>query len=461
MAGSTGNFGFDKLGPGDDRSTNAFKFSLGDRDYMDRLIYIGAIGHRHNGNTDTVGPPTAPSLTQFATGGFIPAGLRVYYKFAWVDGFGNESAASPEAFIDTPAAILEPGAPVFTYSSTGGTLLSGQYYYVLSAYTNTTTSETRATNLGLITVPVGTSTNRVTLTLPTLPTGATGWNVYRKKPGGSNYFFLKTFASGPTTYVDTGADVEDCNRTLPRKNTTNATNRVTITLPGATPVVPAGRTWKLYRTYVNGNYTSSFLHHIVEETSEGSGIIRITYSDIGIGTTSGSPPSSSQITNSPSKVNLANAAEVSGVLPMGNETFPFVVTFTFSGLVAQQTGDHIWVCEFPEATIIGARATLGIGNVPAGQDVIVDLNKGSGTNPTFTTVYATQANRPRVVVGQTRGARTTPDTRTLVVGDMLSVDIDQAGGGTTPTDYNLTVNVYLIAHGYPTTTFVVGTSTGT
>lgn len=454
MAEETSHYGLEKLVAGENFRDKGYKYTNADRELIDLLLYLGAEGHRHDGGTaDTDDPDVAPTLTLQTTGGTIPAGTRVFYKYTFVDESGLETAASPEAEVDTPAAVAAPGAPSLSVSLTGGTLIAGNYYYVLSAYTTVNTQETQARNPTFVTVTTATSTNRITITMPSVPAGADGFNIYRRKPGASQYVYLTSVVAATTTYIDTGATAEDPNRVLPSRNTTNAQNSVLVTLPGATPTAPEGHTWKVYRTYVSSVYDASFLEHIIEP-GEGS------YEDVGNSTTYGQPPISSNVINSPSKIDLES--EVTGSLPMGLTGHPCIVTFSYPGSLEATIGDNVWVCEAPAATIIGCRASLGRGSVPATQKVFVDVNKGTGATPNYSTIYTTQANRPYVDIGLQRGPRTDPDIRSLVVGDSLTVDIDQNGGGASPTDENLTVNIYMILHGYPTeTAFVPGTTTGT
>lgn len=456
MSQRTEHYGLMRLGAGDQFSENGYQFTDADRVLIDRILWLMGGGHIHSGTagSGTTNPASGPTRVLSNTGGVLPAGTRVYYKITLVDSNGNETEPSPEVFTDTPASIVSPAAPALSTATTGGSLLPGQYTYVLSAYQTTSTSETKALNHASITIPTGTSTNTVTLTLPTRPTGATGFNVYRRAPGGIMYYFLASTTS-TTTYVDTGAVTENCNRTLPGANTTFSTNKITLTYPGGT--VPAGHTWKIYRTFVTGNYGGSLLKWVVEETTEGSGVITPNYDDVGNATGGSSPPTANQTTfSNPSKIQLTDGENVQGKLPTGFISgFPFVVSFSFEGQLAVQTGRNLWVCEFPKYRIIACRASLGVGSSPVSTAVIVDVNKGTGTTPTPTTVYTTQANRPQVAVGQRIGTRTVPNTIELVVGDSLSVDIDQIGGGATPNDRNLTVNVYGWAYGFTETTTLV------
>lgn len=466
MASLTQYFGLQRLDGGESFAANAWKFTDEDKVIVDRLLYLALSGHSHTGAAaGGEGTPDSPELTLLTSGGSLPPATRIYYRITLVDALGNESVGSIEVFIDTPDAITEPNAPVPRYETSGGTLLAGGYFYVLSAYTDVNTQETRALHSGQTIIPTG-ATNQVILTLPDLPSGASGFNVYRRKPGASQNHYLAsidmTVATPPDEYVDDGSVSEDCNRGLPVTNTTNSANRVTVDFPGASPVIPADYTWKVYRTMVAGQYASSLLQWVVETTVENGDIVVTSIDDIGQATLTGRPPDVTQLAGSPAKVLLTDGAEVQGSLPLGMTAFPHIVTFSYPGTLSTTIGDSVWVCEAPAATIIGCRASLGRGSVPAATPVLVDVNKGSGATPVYITIYTSQGNRPAVPVGLQRGTRKAPAIVSLVEGDSLTVDIDQAGGAASPTDENLTVHVYMILHGYPDDeSFVPGTTTGT
>lgn len=447
MASLTTHYGLTRLGTGDKISDNDFKYGHADRDTIDQKLFLGAEGHQHTGEDISVtAPPFAPVVTLSATVGRLPAGTTIRYKYTYVDTYGNESGPSPEATYATPLPVLEPAAPTLATSTSGGTLMSGSYYYRLSAFN--ATGETLAQNGNFITTGTG-HTNRNTLTLPSLPSGALGFNVYRLTPGGTVYHYLitlNTAATPATTWIDTGAVVEDCDHNVPSTNSTNITTALLISLPGATPTVPVGYTWRLYRTFISGNYTASFLHWVNEYTQEATPTIHTPYyTDIGRATATGSPPTASTVSGSPSKINLNDGAEVTGVLPAEFvEYFPSTVEFSFAGALSAQTGKFIWLNEWPEAEIVGVRAVLGVGSAPASQSVIVDVNGSSdGQNPTFTTLFTTQANRPMIATGDSFSDLAVPNTPILAQYDQITVDIDQAGGGATPTDRDMTVIVYL------------------
>lgn len=454
---TTDRYALKRLIAGQSLSDDGYQFTDADRVLIDRLLYLGAESHRHDGATATASTaPAAPSLLTVTTAGAIPAGTRVYYKVTLVDVNGLESTPSTEVFVDTPAPLIEPGPPTLLARSTGGTLAPGNYYYALSAYANgINTQETKALSPGFITVPVGSTTNSIEIVFPALPAGATGWNIYRKRPGGARYDYLLSVAANvatpPTRYIDTGAAVEDCNRTTPVRNSTNAQNSVQVTIGGATPAVPVGMTWKVYRTYIGGNYDNTLLHHVVEHTADFSGIITPRYTDMGLSPMVGKPPTVGIAIASPPRIRFGDSADVQGALPLARvSAFPEMVAFSFEGTLSPRQGTSVWVCEYPRATIMGVRASLGRGYSPVATDVVVDVICGTNTaTPTFASIFAALADQPRILVGAQIGTRVVPTAkRELLEGEALSIDIETAGGGATPNDRDLTVMVYLLVHGY-------------
>ena len=446
--GETTRFGFKTLDEGDSLADDSYKFTHADREQLDRILAFFET-HTHTGETTSDTSPVAgPELDLDTEGGNIPAGQRVRYRYTLVDPSGLETAASPEAYVDTPDPIDNPAAPSLSTANVGGTLIPGQYYYVLTAYQDFTTSETKATNPAHITVPAGTNTNENTLALPDVPFGATGFNVYRRAPGHTRYFYLDSVdmdgPTPPTDYIDDGTVDEDCDRTIPAANTTFSTNAITATIGGATPTVPDGYTWKLYRTYESGNYDDSLLWWIVEETSEGSGIITPVYEDTGAGTTTGTPPTASQSIDHPPKNDLTDMANVDGYLPVGRNLVPVQVNFDVdvSGVA---TGTYVWTCDYAQAQIVAVRVTGSIGNEPSTTDVIVDVNKFDATaaTPSWASIFTDQADRPRLEVGDLIGIQSVPAIQLLTTGDALSVDVDQDDPNVTGT--TITVSVLLVA----------------
>lgn len=443
----TNHYGLETLTQGEAFALNGQKYTTTDRDTIDRLLYAGAEGHHHSGvGAVQNNPNTALALTLHTSVGGLPAGTRIYYVYTWVDASGFETAPSPEAFVDTAAAVLAPVAPLAVASSSGGSLVgSGGYFYALSAYTLTSSAETPLGASAFVTTPAGT-TSSVTLTYPAKPSGATGFNIYRRAPGDAGFYFLVSVdmsGTPPTTHLDDGGVAETYSRAPTFTNTTNSTNSVTVTLPGSPAVVPTGFTWNLYRSFASGSYLNALVSRVVPVL----GVEPLATVDTGTNTGMVSPPLTTQLVATPTKINLVT--ETVGVLPTTAGTYPVVVTFSFPGTLSAQVGKVVWVCEFATAKIVSARAALARGSHPASVPVIVDVLKGSGATPTYTTIYggATPPAKPQVPVTWQVGLPAPPATTTLVFGDTLSADIIQAGGGATPTDHDVTIDVLLVVSG--------------
>lgn len=461
MSEETAHYGLTKLDPSENISANDWAFTGKNIDRLDYLTYLGAEGHHHDGVSAAALDPTLPVQVTLVPGaGNIPGGRILRYRYSLVDLHGAETAASPEITLSTPAAVSPPQAPSLL-RGTSGTLIQGNYFYTLTAYTTVNTLETTPGPRAYTTC-IALSTNSITLTLPSLPNGAKGFNIYRRRPGSMRFQYLDSVdmdvATPPTTYVDSGSATEDCNRTVPQLNNTAASNSVIVTLPGATPTVPAGYTWKLYRSYTSGAWGSTLLHWTVEETSEGSGIITPTYTDVGSATVTGTPPERSEIAGSPDLVQLTDATEVQGTLPPGRNVVPVVLNFTQAGLVTVQNGTFLWVNEYDEFSIVSVRASLGVDFAPSTTPVIADVLVYRGATPTWMSIIDDTGNRPSVPVGEMIGLKydlVSPDLISIATGEALRVDVIQAGGGATPTDYNLMVTVVGFARYGSTTTSLV------
>lgn len=265
--------------------TNDYAFGSFNIDVIDRLL--ARINTSLFDSDAPISSPTAGlGAVASTSGGSIAAGRTLRYQFTYVDPFGNETAASPTTTVSTSTATGSPQAPTLSTASTGGGLSSGRYFYALSSYVDTDTNESTAFNRTFVVLPSG-STNVITLTLPSLPAGATGFNIYKKGPGQSVYYYLDTVdLSGPpvTTYEDDGSLPQNATRSPVTTSTANSTNSVTLTVPGGS--VPLGYTWKVYRSY-STNWDSSLLAWV---TSETFGVITPSYTDTGAAPTVGHPP---------------------------------------------------------------------------------------------------------------------------------------------------------------------------
>lgn len=457
MASLTENFKLTKLDPGDSLATNGYGFISSNMDVVDRVLGIGP-NHEHTAAAAVITSPTlGPALVLDTTSGVLPAGTTVRYRYTYVDQYGAETAASPETILTTPAAIVVPVGPSITVAATGGFLLGGLYNYALTAYTSTDAQETTVGGRTSLSIPYTTATNIASIILPTLPSGATGFNLYRRGPGEAIFSFLASIdmnvATPPLSYADNGTVVLNYARQPPNANLTSSSNNITITLPGATPTVPANVTWKIYRSYVNGNWHTSNLHHVIEETFVGSGVIVATYVDTGLGTGLAIAPEVTEILPQPGKITLTDNYEVDGVLPAGMNLVYDEVSFSMPGALSVSAGSTVWRCPFDNIKIVECAATLGIGSTPNSTDVIIDINKYDTALASWSSIYTTQANRPKVTVGAQIGVATAPDIIALIKGDLLSVDIDQIGGGTN-TDRDLAISILYIKQSGSTTTTV-------
>jgi hypothetical protein len=455
----TERWGLSVLGSGDSLQADGFKFADADRRLLDRLLSYAAEGHRHTGlRGDDLTPTSALNLTLITTGGTIASGSRYYYRFTIVDEYGNESAPSPIAYIDTPSTVAMPSAPAISYTAGTGELQPGGYSYALSAYKGATTQETKAANTAFIVIPGASPTNEIVLTLPTLPFGADGYNVYRKTPSGMHYLWLTSIAD-PTplqTWTDDGTISGDCDRSLPSANRTGGTNAVTVRYPGAPPAIGDGWSWRVYRTVDPNRWGRSRLKDITPIGATPA--TPLGFNDTGLQTSVGSPPAKAQIINAPPKINLTDGAEVQGSLPPGLLVAPQMLTFSSVGPVAQRAGTFTWICDFDMADIIGIRLYLRAGSKPAAQPVKADIIalRGNEATPTWKSLFNTP---PAIAVGQNSTALVTPDRQHLEQGDVLSANILQSGGGGTPTDFDLTINVLLYVKDGSETTSHVWTTT--
>jgi hypothetical protein len=448
MAKYTDRWGLSILGPGDSIQDDGFKFSDADRRLLDRLLTYAAEHHHHTGLSSSDLTPTAgPSLMLDNTGGAMPAAHRYYYRYTIIDDTGNESAASPMAPIDTPAAVSSPSAPTPTALTGTGVLPPGTYSYVFSAYAGPSTLESKAVNSAAIRVPGTNPYNSVSIILPDLPGGADGLNAYRKSPSGMHYLWI-TAIPAPTSgqiWIDDGAIEGDCDRSLPANNRTSGDNMVTVIYPGATPVVPDGWSWRIYRSTDPSDWGRSFLAELAPQGTPP--VTPSAYPDVGGATQVGGPPAKAQVINAPAKINLTDGAEVQGELPPGRVIVPHIVTFSQPGIVIVGVGRFVWVCDYDEMDILSCRAYLGVGSVADGHDIIVDVNayRPSQGSTTWESIYSDGPTRPRIPVGTNAGTPTVPLITHLEAGDALTVDCDQGSGGATPTASDLSVNILFYA----------------
>lgn len=453
----TDRWGLSILGSGDSLQADGFKFTDADRHLLDRLLRYATEEHRHTGLSGTdVTPAAALNLTLSTTGGTVASGARYYYRYTIIDELGSESAPSPIAYIDTPSTVATPTAPAVSYVAGSGALQPGGYSYVLSAYKGASSQETKATSSAFITIPGADPANSVSLILPVLPAGANGFNVYRKSPSGMHYLYIASIAapSPQQVWVDDGSIEGDCDRSLPSVNRTGGTNAIGVSFPGATPFLDERWSWRVYRSTDPNRWGRSLLKTL--NPIDDPPYTPLSFYDTGLATAVGGPPAKAQIINAPPKINLNDAAEIEGTLPPGLLVAPQMLTFAQPGPVEAGTGTFIWVCDFDMADVKLVRIYLGPDATPAADPLIVDvmaLRPSQGSN-TWTSLFAPDAEPPTLPVGENTTNPIAPVRQHLERGDVLSLDILQAGGGATPTDTDLSVNLLLyVKDGSETTSY--------
>lgn len=311
MADETANFGMTTVGEGEDLSKNGYAFGTTDRTTLDDLLEA-MVNHDHDAAPRLADPAAEPTLSVSTSGGVLPANTTLYYKIAYLDRWGLETAGGPEASITTPLGQPAPTAPAASVENTSGTLPSGQYAYSLTAV-DANGGETTASPFTQVQV-TATGTSRVRLLLPPLSPGVDHYRIYRAKPGQVAQYLLDDNITD-LTYYDDGSVTEDQTITTPSFNTTGNNCSVTVTIPGATPVLPDGAfSWKIYRAITPGGYDGyNLLHHVVESTSEFSSDVRVNWIDDGTELNLGIPRSVSATVSGGRIVQLSGVA---GGLPL-------------------------------------------------------------------------------------------------------------------------------------------------
>jgi hypothetical protein len=442
MPSYTTRWGLSILGPGDALNADGYKALDSDRRLLDRLLTVGCEEHRHTGEQGADRTPTAPPNLELKTeGGTMSAGDRFFYKYTILDDAGNESAPSPQIGIDMPASISAPTAPALTALVGSGSLLPGTYSYVLSAYAGATTFETKAESSAVITI-FGINPGSVSIILPDLPLGADGLNVYRKAPSGLHYLYIDSIPN-PTngsTWVDDGSIEGNCDRSLPPTNRTSNANSVVVTFPGATPELPEGWSWRLYRSTDAQDWSHSYLLDLTPVGVEPDIHTPLQWTDTGLGAQTGAPPVLSQVLNSPPKIRLTDAAEVDGYLPPGLVVVPHMVTFSLIGPVTEGIGDFIWVCDYDAARIDTVRAYLSLGTELPDVPLQVDVLLRRSDEDDWTSIFDPD-DYAYIEVAKDIGPPKAPATTDLALGDQLCIDVINNGGNDDTS--NLSVNVLM------------------
>jgi len=115
----------------------------------------------------------------------------------------------------------------------------------------------------------------------------------------------------------------------------------------------------------------------------------------------------------------------------GSGTVKTTLSFAVTGTLT--TGNDKAPTIVAPCTLTITKVKLVVKTAPTGADLIVDVNKAG------TTIFTTQANRPKITVGNTQGDSGAPDVTSLSEGDKITIDIDQVGSTVAGAD--LTVEV--------------------
>lgn len=450
MASSlTNHLGLNKFGPSGSLGDDGYKFSLKDRELIDSLLYT-LLNHDHRQvYTAALAAPaidTPPSLSVSSTGGVLPAGRNFYYKFSYLDADGNETAASTAGYVNTPPAISAPTGQTLSTATTGGSLTAGTYRYAMSFYQSG--GETTAPNISTITVPTGTSTNTVTIPLQTKPSDATGWKIYRKEPGDLEFYLLATVTAG-TQYVDDGSVTPDCTKKRPTVNTTNGTNKITVSIPaGELPLDARVTAWRVYRTQTAGAYSyNSLVATVTDTTTEGGTDLVTTYNDVGGALNAGIPLRQSA---TPPPVPQLDAGDIftaasgrlpSALAPLGVRQFYTFLPDTLSAKTYNQVYiPHDMLVERLDGYYTGANPTGLVQGVAAQGTLTMDTNPSNNDTMTVDTKTYTFQTTLTDVDGNVKIGATLADTQANIVAafDLTGVaGTDYAASMTAHTSVNM------------------------
>ena len=117
-----------------------------------------------------------------------------------------------------------------------------------------------------------------------------------------------------------------------------------------------------------------------------------------------------------------------------------VVTLVDVGALTVAAGQA--AVTFPIAVdVLGVTPSVTVA--PVGASATWDINKNG------TTIFTTQADRPKILTTATSGAEATPAITRFEVGDVLTVDCDVVGSGTAGTNCTLSIR-YRAAADTPT-----------
>ncbi len=270
-------------------TTGRFNLTLGDALTDHDKAVIDAVlaafeTHQHKGG-DRLPDPTGPLAGVLATtGGALAAGTSFFYRVSYLDRFGLETAASAEVIFTTPGGLVAPDAPALAVVA-GGNLAMGTTYYALSAV-DAAGNETVLSDPRLIAI---TDKNTVNLTPPPFAdVSIVKYNVWRQGARSTGFTKIGSITDTSIDFVDSGGVPDDpcaCDPTNlpPVQNRTNATSKVTFTVPDPALLLTDVLAWRIYRATSSGAYGRSSLLQEITTTvnSDGTGGLVTTFVDDG------------------------------------------------------------------------------------------------------------------------------------------------------------------------------------
>lgn len=411
----------------DEWSVEDYRFSNGDRATLDALLALAVEAHRHTGLAATSTPPAAPAVTYIGdptvhglTGG-LPAGRTVYYRSTYTMS-ELEGTPSAIASIQTPAPLPTPPTPVATVG-TGG-LAAGTYDYAVSWATYESSEETLLSTPTSTTVPANSS---VVVALPRANAADVTCNVYRRVRGGAFEFVANTAAS---EYVDTGT-FAGSTRGEPTVNSTYS--RGVVVIDPAELATTDAYTVTTYRTYDPTSWARSTLDPVTAVL----GLV-----DDGKPTSAGQPPANVDRLGTAPKVSLD--AETEGGLTGSGVVASAIASWYWDEVVHAGLGSaEQWVNEYDVAIPTSARAWLEVGSAPASRPTAVRLERHSAGWAAGTWEWVTDLI---IAIGTELSDAALLAGLGLLLGpgDTLRARALQGGGGATPTDRGLHVEVQLL-----------------
>jgi len=137
---------------------------------------------------------------------------------ATIDDDDVESPASVSNFLHTsgPLPLPDVDGSNFEILTSGGGLEAGVYQYAVTAWQGTPSATTLGLPVTVDLLVVNGNEQAVSITLPELPAGADGFNIYRRFPG-SIYFYRIAVLTGEQVdpFVDSEGEEVEARPTTP------------------------------------------------------------------------------------------------------------------------------------------------------------------------------------------------------------------------------------------------------